>query len=389
MRRGTRSAAVVLSLTVTGAGLAAGASGAGAESAAVVFSCGYAAPGEFDVSVVLDTDAPSRMTVGQVAQVTATGSAVLPSSEARAAYDLGARSFDGVLRTSATFGALPAASVDQTLTRTSLGDQSGSATAVAFSSSSTALAYTAPTTPGPVEVAAVGLSGTWQFYDASGSPSGTKTFACNAPRGRTPVVDTISVVSPSMTTITLDRTTSEYGQDVTVTASVATTAGAPDGVVAFSVDGLATAARVGADGIAVLVLPDAGPGPHAVTATFVPRDATAYDASASAGQSWTVTRARTRIRIPVTGRTTSTGTRVGVRAKGVFDTVPTGKVRFQVTRLKRHGKWVRVRTLDDTGSALAGFGRLPQGRYRAVVTYRGDALHADLKKTKGFRVRRG
>ena len=94
------------------------------------------------------------------------------------------------------------------------------------------------------------------------------------------------------------------------------------------------------------------------------------------------------MRIPVTGRTTTVVTRVGVKAKGVFDTVPTGKVRIKVKRIGKPGKWVRVRTLDD-GSARAGFGRLKKGRYRVVVVYRGDANHRYLKKTKQFRVTRG
>lgn len=203
-----------------------------------------------------------------------------------------------------------------------------------------------------------------------------------------PAIATISVVAPSTTTMSLDRTTSEYGQAVTATAQVLVASGTADGDVAFSVDGLATKARVDEDGVATLLLPDAGPGAHAVAATFVPRDATSYDASASAGQSWTVTRARTRIRIPVTGRTTTLVTRVGVRTKGVFGTVPTGKVRITVKRLNTRGTWVGTRTLDDTGAARAGFGRLSKGRYRAVVTYRGDAHHLSLKKSKGFRVKR-
>ncbi len=214
---------------------------------------------------------------------------------------------------------------------------------------------------------------------ATGLAAGTSGAAAGA------AVDTVGT---STTSISLDRTTSEYGQDVTATATVVSAAGPPDGDVAFSVDGLATKARVDIDGVATLLLPDAGPGVHTVTATYIPRDPTAHDGSLSPAQPWTVTTARTRIRIPVTGRATTLLTRVAVRAKGVFGTVPTGKVRVALARVNRSGTGLRVRTLDDVGSALAGFGRLPKGRYRVVVSYGGDAHHAGLTKTKGFRVRR-
>ena len=202
------------------------------------------------------------------------------------------------------------------------------------------------------------------------------------------VSSSMAVVASSTTTLTLDKTASEYGQDVTATAKVTTSSGVPDGDVAFSVDGVATKARVGKGGLATLVLPDAGAGTHSVTATFVPRETAAYDASASPAQAWTVSPARTRMRIPVTGRTTKVATKVGVKAKGVFDTVPTGKVRIKVKRIGKAGRWVKVRTLDANGAARAGFGRLKKGRYRATVVYRGDANHRYLKKAKTFRVTR-
>ena len=64
------------------------------------------------------------------------------------------------------------------------------------------------------------------------------------------------------------------------------------------------------------------------------------------------------MRVPVTGKTTTSAiTRVGVRAKGVYDTVPTGKVRIKVKRLGAHRSKVSgCRTLDDAGAARAGFG---------------------------------
>lgn len=385
--RGRRGAVVAVSVSLLTAGLTATAPGAAAVSGSIAYECDYDGPGSFVLPVVLDTTAPARMAVGQTVQLTATSSAVLPGAEAKTAYDTGARSLDGSLTARAAFGTAPA-TISEAIPRTSLGDQTV-AQPVTLTAASAAFSYTAPSTPGIVEVTAGDLAGTWQFYDGADAVTGSAGFTCAAPVGKAPVIDTINVVATSTTTLALDRTTSEYGQDVTATAKVSTSSGTPDGDVAFSVDGLATKARVGKDGVATLVLPDAGPGSHSVTATFVPRDATAYDGSASAAQVWTVTKARTRMRIPVTGRTTKIVTRVGVKAKGVFDTIPTGKVRIKVKRIGKRGKWVKVRTLDDTGSARAGFGRLAKGRYQVVVVYRGDANHLYLKKARKFRVTRG
>ncbi len=382
-RRG--GAAVVVSLSLAAAGLAAAAPGAGAVSASIAYDCTAEGLGTFTLPVVLNTDAPARMSVGQTAEVTITAGAVLPGAIARKLASGPATDFDSVWTLSATFGT-SAASVRQTVPRTRLGDQSV-ATAVPFTATSDPMTYTAPATPGAVAITAGAISaGTWQLYDGE-APAGAEAITCALPDpAKPPVIDTIAVVGSSSTTLALDRTTSEYGQDVTASAQVTTSSGAPDGDVAFSVDGLATKARVDHLGVATLVLPDAGPGVHSVTATFVPRDPTAYDGSA-AGQSWTVTQARTRLRVPVTGRTTDVPTRVGVKAKGVFDTEPRGKVRIELKRIGKRGRWIEVRTLDS-GSARAGFGRLAKGRYRLVVVYRGDVNHLDLRKTKQFRVRR-
>lgn len=378
-----RSVTAALSISLTAVGLGAVSVGAEAVSGSIAYACTSPDLGSFTLPVVLDTNAPARMAVGQSSQVTTTASAVLPGPAARDAVTTwSATEFDGTWVVEASFGTAAAEITQAIAPRAQLGGQTVE-TAVPFTAASTPFAYVAPTTPGRVEVTAADLEGSLQFY-----PTGSTAIACTAPPGKPPVIDTINVVATSTTTLALDRTASEYGQDVTATAKVTTSSGTPDGDVAFSVDGLATKVRVGKDGVATLVLPDAPAGSHSVTATFVPRDATTYDGSTSAPQAWTVAKARTRMRIPVTGRTTTVVTRVGVKAKGVFDTVPTGKARIKLKRIGKRGKWVKVRTLE-AGAARAGFGRLKKGRYQVVVIYRGDANHRYLKKAKRFRVTRG
>jgi hypothetical protein len=48
----------------------------------------------------------------------------------------------------------------------------------------------------------------------------------------------------------------------------------------------------------------------------------------------------------------------------------------------------RVTRLDASGAALAGFGRLPKGNYRLVVTYVGDSQHLRERRSGMFYVRR-
>ena len=144
--RRRRGAAAVASVSLLAAGLAATAPGASAVSGSISYHCSYEGPGEFDLPVILDTNAPARMAVGQTVQLTATSSAVLPGDEAKAAYDTGARSLDGSLIARAAFGTAAAAIV-QTIPRTSLGDQAV-AQPVTLTAASAAFSYTAPSTPG-------------------------------------------------------------------------------------------------------------------------------------------------------------------------------------------------------------------------------------------------
>ena len=239
---------------------------------------------------------------------------------------------------------------------------------------------------GVLEITAGAIAGTLTF-DNDGEAVPGREFSCGAPSGKAPVIDTIAVAAATTTTLTLARSVSAYGQDVTATAKVVASSGGPAGEVAFAVDGIVTRAKVDKDGVASLVLPDTAVGAHGVLATFMPRDVAAYVGSSSGLQQWTVDKVGTKVKIPVTGRTTTTVTRVGVKAAGLFGTVPTGKVRIKVKRLGRPGKWVKSRTLD-AGAARVGLGVLAKGRYRVVVRYRGDTNHLAVKKTKTFRVKR-
>lgn len=384
-----RGLAVSVTVAVGAFGITIVAPPAQAATGSLTYTC--TGDAVFDLPVVVDTNAPARLYLSEKADIVAAAGSALPGFLADSRYGSGARSFDGTVVARVTVGTT-ALDVSHAIAKTGIPAPRTQSAAVPFVATSAALPFTAPATPGGVDIKAGDLTATLNFYDGVGAPSGDSlTVTCKAPPGQAPVVDTIAVVTKSVTTLTLSKTASQYGEDVTATAKVTTTAGAAgpaDGDVAFSVDGVVTRAKVDKDGVAALVLPDAAVGAHSVTATFVPRDTAHYDGS-TAAQAWEVSKVRTKMRVPVSGKRVGTVTKVGVRAQGAFDTVPTGKVTVKLKRVNSMKKWIKVRKLDDQGSAAAGFGELKKGRYKVVVTYKGDTNHNAKKKVKRFRVKRG
>jgi Bacterial Ig-like domain (group 3) len=360
---------------------------AGAVSPEISYSC-PATEGvpAFVLPVVLDTSLPQRMTTGQATQVVMTATATLPGKTAQEiATTYSATTLEVTLTPQVAFGAAPAVSPVFKVPPAPISDQT-STSSLKLTASSPAFAYSAPSAPGPLEITAGNVS--VELRPNGSDPQKTVQLTCTVPNGKAPVVDTVSVASPTTTTLTISRSTAAYGQDVSASATVTSPSGVPSGEVAFTVDGTVTRARVGKDGVASLVLPDRAIGTHTVTATFVPADALMYVGGTSVTKLLTVSKAETLLKIPVTGRTTTTVTRLGVKAKGRYDTVPTGKVRIKVKRLGKPGKWARNRTLSAAGTARIGLGILAAGRYRAVVVYKGDTNHLEARKIKTFRVKK-
>jgi hypothetical protein len=302
-----RSAVVGLSATLAAAGLAATAPTSGAVSPSIDYACSSVELGDFTLPVVLDTTAPPRMIVGQSTTLLMTAKATLPGEQVQAARTPEATKFAVKWDVAMSLG-----TVSATGPQTELGSEVP-ATARSFTATSVPFAYKAPAAPGTVEITAAGITGSMQRYDVNGAQVGSAVaITCPAPNGKAPVVDTIAVAASTTTTLTLSKATSAYGEDVTATAKVTASSGTPAGEVAFAVDGIVTRVKVGRDGVTTLVLPDAKVGTHTVIATFAPTDATTFVVSTAPAQSWTVAQAATSIRVPVTGRTTTKVTRVGV-----------------------------------------------------------------------------
>ncbi|RYC14666.1 Ig-like domain-containing protein [Nocardioides zhouii] len=383
--RSRRAAAAVASGSLAVVALAALPPAAEAVSPSIDYTCTADGLGTFTLPVVLDTNAPPRMITGQSTQLIVTAKATLPGETAKAIAAKPATQVEATLTSSVTFGTAAANPV-LNVPRTALNDQTVP-TAVLLNGASAPFTYTAPPTPSTLEVSAGRITGSLRFFN-NNVAAGDAAISCEAPNGKPPVIDTIAVAASTTTTLTLARATATYGQDVNASAKVVASSGTPAGEVVFFVDGIVTRAKVDKDGIASLVLPDAAVGAHSIVATFAPTDLAAFVGSSSAAQAWTVAKAETKVRIPVTGRTTNSVTRVGVKAAGVYGTVPTGKVQLKVKRLGKPGKWLKSRTLSDAGTAQIRLGVLAQGRYRVVVTYRGDVNHLAERKTKTFKVAR-
>ncbi|WP_210650711.1 Ig-like domain-containing protein [Nocardioides sp. SYSU D00065] len=194
--------------------------------------------------------------------------------------------------------------------------------------------------------------------------------------------------APSTTTVTLSTTASAYGQTVTASAAVTTVPGPPEGDVVFSVDGLAIKANLGGGGTASVVLPDATVGQHTVTATFVPQYPTSQQSSTSAPLTWQVAQVRTRLQVRVIGKGARIPTSVQVKADGEYGSRPTGPVEVVVKRAGSRARDSIVGQLDRSAVLRARFGRLPKGRYRAVVAYGGDAQHLPERQVARFVVRK-
>ena len=193
---------------------------------------------------------------------------------------------------------------------------------------------------------------------------------------------------PSTTTLVLSTAQSAYGQTVTASVHVDTSAGSAEGDVVFTVDGTATKANLRADGNAGAVLPRSGVGEHPVSATFVPQFPDRQASSTSPTVTWVVSPVRTPLQVRVTGRGARIPTSVVVTAAGEYGTLPTGPVTVTVRHLGTRKLTRRERTLDATGAALARFGILRTGTYRLRVVYAGDSQHLREKYVDRFTVRR-
>jgi hypothetical protein len=375
-----------LAVVMTGGGLAAVAAPANATTGSVTYAC-TAAGQSFDLPVVADSNAPAKMYVGESVTPVITAATALPGSLAQLAKQaLGAESFDGTVVANGALNGTPVP-VNQAIPNTVLGDQT-TPTNVPFTASGPAPLPLKPGAPGDLVLTAGDFNATFNFKKADGTAAGGPIGAvCTAPNNnKTPIVDTIVVVSKSTTALTLSPATAGYGAPVTATAKVTTPGGTPTGDVTFVVDGVSTKVPV-KDGAASLVIDQAVVGPHAVSATFTPKDATHYEGSSATPATLTVSKAATSTRVKITGKRVRERTAAAIKVVGINKTVPTGKVKLVLRKAGNQGFHTAKSGTLAKGARTFNLGRLGKGRYKVVVKYLGDVNHLKSKTIKRFRVR--
>jgi hypothetical protein len=366
----------------TGGSLCA-AGAAQAESDPITYSCATLL-GTAASTVVTDTDLPDVMHVGDSKPVGLTSTVTVPWAGAiQVAYTaLGARTAQGTATalgtitgpgdlnvptsTNLTVPPTPITENDPlTITSTGVGDDF------------------APTVPGVYTISAGDFTSVLSFLKADGTDTGlgAQNIPCTAPTDVSMVVDTVTVKTPTSTTLTLDHTTRTYGKTVSATATVGTDSGTPAGSVEFTAGGHTVEVPV-SDGTASTTLPALHAGTQQVTATFVPDDDLVDGSSAS--QNVLVTPANTRTTAQVTGVRLHHAPRANVAVSSPAGT-PTGKVTLV---LKKGTRTLTHKTVALTkGKAAAVLKSLAaKGRYKLTVTYAGKGDFAGSKVVKEFRV---
>ncbi|EON24457.1 adhesin-like protein [Nocardioides sp. CF8] len=375
-----------LAVVLSGGGLAVVAAPAHATTGSVTYTCS-AAGQTFDLPVVIDSDAPAKMYVGDSVTPTITADTALPGSLAQLAKtSFGAESFDGSVVADGALNGTPVP-VNQTIPNTLLGDQT-TPTPVPFRATGQAPLPLKPGAPGDLVLTAGNFDATFNFKKADGTAAAPPIGAtCTLPGGKAPVIDTVVVVSRSSTALTLSRTRAGYGAPVTATAKVTTPGGTPAGDVTFVVDGVSTKVQV-KDGAASLVINQAAVGDNPVSATFTPKDTTHYEGSSATPVNLEVTKAATSTRVKIIGKRVGERTSARIKVVGINKTVPTGKVKLVLRKAGNKGfHKVRRGTLAK-GTRGFNLGRLGKGKYKVAVKYKGDSNHRRSKTVKRFRVRR-
>ena len=185
----------------------------------------------------------------------------------------------------------------------------------------------------------------------------------------------VQTVNPAATTITLTAapaTATVFGQAVTFTARIASSAAGltPTGVLTLSVDAVAVPLALDASGIVVYTPPTLSAGAHAISAVY--GGAPDYAAS-SAALTQTVQRAPVEIALsgsPAPSTYPQAVTFTAQVGSGIAGYTPTGQLTFSI------GASAAVQALDASGAASYITSALSGGAHLITATYGGDAYFA-------------
>ena len=187
------------------------------------------------------------------------------------------------------------------------------------------------------------------------------------------------------TTVTVQSATLAYGDTTKVTVSVdsATNGPKPTGKVELKIGDKTLVADVANSGKVDFDWPLLGASttPYAVTAAFVPTDATAFGTSAATPVNVTVTKDATTSSPSLSHNLKRNKVVAKVSVTSAHGQVPTGKAKFV---LRRNGIKIgsSVVGLSATGGATAKFTKVrDQGTYKVIAKYLGSANFATSKGT--------
>lgn len=217
------------------------------------------------------------------------------------------------------------------------------------------------------------------------------TLACTAPGGT--VVDTIRVLSPSRTSVTVGSTTIAYGQSDRGTATVSTTLsplpaglGDPSGTVRFTAGGKAVSGTLSSGRTSVRLPRLAAGHTYTVTGTYLP-DAGSLYAGSKAATAVKVVKDATRTAVKAPSIRRHHREVATVRVGSAHGAMVRGKVRAV---LEKGTRVLRTRTVSlRRGVATVGFGRLARrGRnYAVVAKYLGSGNFKVSRGKDGFVVK--
>jgi hypothetical protein len=374
MPRNPRTSALAVTAALAAAGLPLLVGGpAQAASASLTYHCTTSPNvGEYDVSAVVDTNAPATLGSGLSTPITVTSDVTVPATITTLLTDSGATNVSGTSSTTGTVNGVARAST-LAIPKTPV-PASGPMHVIGTGAGGTITGGDAGTS---ILLGAGNFSATLTGYDDAGNVKvGATTFTCvlTPPTGQNLLVDTVGIVTtPTTTTLSVKPAPIEYGDHTTVSADVSQPGGnqKPAGTIVFTYAGKTYPATVKGGKAGVDLPGSLTLGTNQVTAVFTPSDKNLTASQAAA--SFTVTRGSTTTAATVVYRDVQRRFVAKALVEAVHGTDVTGKVRLT---LKRDG--VKIRTaivdLNAKDKAKKVFQHIRKsGTYVAVAKYLGSS----------------
>ena len=382
--RAVRHAAAGAALALVATGTALVAAPATAASASLAYNC--TSPqipgGPYVFTAVIDTNAPATLGSGLSAALTTTASVTVPANLADQLRAGGVTSVDGSAAATGTVDGVPRQTT-LTIPKTAVAPTVGTTTTVVGTGPSGSITGGAAGTS--ILLGAGDFTAVITGYNSAGVAIGPAyNFACTLQAGQNLLVDTVSVVkAPTTVTLTVLEPPVEYGEQVTVTAVVATSTSnkKPAGTVEFTFGGTTIKVEVKGGKATAIFPPALDLGMQQVTAVFTPTDPNL--APSTATKNFRVVRDQTTTEATAVYRALRDRLVAKAKVFAEHGTEVTGSVRFV---LKRNGVKIRTATklLTEFDKAKKVFRNVDKpGRYTVVARYLGsDTLKRSVDRAK-------